>query len=175
MSACCRNFKGTLYKSLTLYVFEIKVDDYDRIYAGELEVEEEPVIEEEPEIEEPEIIEEPIVEEEPIPEEPELSLEDIDFIDEIDEEADDGIEVIGVVWPEKEGRKSKIYRYDPNGEQVDDGDIVLVPTHDRTQNCEVVRKAAVAHGNHKVPKENLHYPLKKIIEVVKRNLQNRLE
>lgn len=129
-----------------LYLFEIKVEDYDEIYAQQLP--------EEPEGPE-ELIEEDLV------------LEEIDYVDEIDEETDDGVEVIGVVWPEKE-HKNKIYRYDPSGETVYDGDVVLVPSRDHHSNKDIVRKAAVAHGNHRVDPATLKHPLKKIISVVKR-------
>ena len=37
------------------------------------------------------------------------------------------IEVVGVVWPERR-KNNKVYRYDPNGEQFSEGDMVLVPT-----------------------------------------------
>ena len=77
-----------------------------------------------------------------------------------------GIEVIGVVWPEK-NRKNKVYRYDPNGEQLSDGDMVLVPTKDAARDREVIRKAAVAHANHRVDPEHIKHPLKKIIAVIK--------
>ena len=110
--------------------------------------------------------------------EPVAELEDIDFVDEIDEvyeetEEEPGVDVIGVVWPEHK-HKNKIYRYDPNGEEVEDGDIVLVPSRDVHQNRDIIRKAAVAHGNHKISPENLTHPLKKIIAVVKRKVQEAL-
>ena len=165
-----------------LYVFEIKVDDYDELYA----VVEEPVIEvvEEPV---PEPVEEPV--EEPAPElvvleeveeemlneaisTPDISLEEIDYVDEeVIEEREEGVEVISVVWPGKE-KRNKLYRYDPNGEQVNDGDIVLVPSRDVARNKDIIRKAAVAHGNHRVDPETLHHPLKKIIAIVKRRAED---
>ena len=208
--------------SKLLYLYEIKVDNYDEIYgtagteetAVEETVVEEPVVEETV-VEEP-VIEEPAVEETVIEEtheeiiehieemvelvattedrienstdeelvefehaieealaEPEVALEDIDFVDEVDEEYEatpecPGVEVIGVVWPER-AHKNKIYRYDPAGESLCDSDVVLVPTKDVHRNREVVRKATVAHGNHKVDPEQLKFPLKKIIGVVKRS------
>lgn len=213
--------------SKLLYLYEIKVDNYDEIYgtAGTEETAVEETVVEEPVIEEP-VIEEPIVEEvvepEPVAEEPvveetheeiiehieemvelvattedrienstaeelvelehaieealaepEVALEEIDFVDEVDEEYEatpecPGVEVIGVVWPER-AHKNKIYRYDPAGESLCDSDVVLVPTKDVHRNREVVRKATVAHGNHKVDPEQLKFPLKKIIGVVKRS------
>ena len=109
---------------------------------------------------------------------PDVELEDIDYIDEIDEEYQGdtehpGVEVVGVVWPEKP-EKNKIYRYDPNGETLEDGDIVLVPTRTQATQEDIVRKAAVAHGNHTVDPKTLKYPLKKIIGVVKRKAQKAL-
>ena len=223
--------------SKLLYLYEIKVDNYDEIYgtagteetAVEETVVEEPVVEEtvveEPVIEEPvveeTVVEEPVIEEPAVEEtvieetheeiiehieemvelvattedrienstdeelvefehaieealaEPEVALEDIDFVDEVDEEYEatpecPGVEVIGVVWPER-AHKNKIYRYDPAGESLCDSDVVLVPTKDVHRNREVVRKATVAHGNHKVDPEQLKFPLKKIIGVVKRS------
>ncbi len=139
-----------------LYVFEIKVDDYDEIYS------EKPVEEEPHEV--------PVIEEE----EASLSLDDIDYIEDDDTEEEEGVDVVGVVWPEHE-KKSKVYKYDPNGEKLEKGDIVLVPSHDRHQNRDIVRQAAVAYGNYKVDPESLHFPLKKIIGVVKRGLQSQLE
>ena len=109
---------------------------------------------------------------------PDVELSEVDFVDEIDEvyeesEEKPGVEVIGVVWPER-AHKNKIYRYDPNGETVYDGDVVLVPTNDASRQREVIRKAAVAHGNHKIDPEQLHHPLKKIISVVKRKVEEAL-
>ena len=144
-----------------LYVHEIKVENYDQIY-GETE----------PEIEEPVILVDNVDEEElaEAMSEPDVVLENVDFVKDNDPEEEDGVEVIGVVWPEKPNR-NKVYRYDPNGEQLSDGDIVLVPSRDAAKNKEVIRKAAVAHGNHKVPEEMIHHPLKKIIGVVKRKTE----
>ncbi len=204
-----------------LYVFELKVDDYDEIYGTDpqthdLEREfyatEEPEVEVEIEMETPEETTDEIENEEQEPEfdatlteipytqeteaiiveknadmeavaeamtSPEVFLTDIDFVDEIDEEyvATDekpGVEVIGVVWPER-AHKNKIYRYDPNGETLADGDEVLVPTRDASRDRDIVRKAAVAHGNHVVDPETLKYPLKKIIGVIRRTLVAPLE
>ncbi len=76
-----------------------------------------------------------------------------------------GVEVIGVVWPERMHR-NKIYRYDPDGETLSAGDIVIVPTRDVSRNRNVIRKAVVAHPNHKVDEAALTHPLKKIVGVV---------
>ena len=139
-----------------LYVFEIKVEDYDEIYAPE-----EPVILEE-------------VNEEDLSDAlatPDIDLDAIDFVPDDDKEEDEGVDVIGVVWPER-AHRNKVYRYDPNGEELESGDVVLVPSRDVHKNKDIIRKAAVAHGNHKVDPESLHHPLKKIIGVVKRKAES---
>ncbi len=166
-----------------LYMFEIKVDNYDLIYgeAGETApVEEVIIIPEEPVVHEPDhaVMEEYHIAEEALEEaleSPDVELEEIDFVDTVDEEYVEteeapGVDVIGVVWPER-AHKNKVYRYDPNGEQVDDGDIVLVPTRDAARDRNIIRKAAVAHGNHKVDPESLTHPLKKIIGIVRRKAE----
>ncbi len=143
------------------YLFEIKVENYDEIYA--------------PTVEEPEIIVENVDEEaltEAL-ETPTVELEEIEYEELEEKEDDNGVEVIGVVWPER-AHKNKIYRYDPNGAEVHDGDIVLVPSKDVHRNKDIIRKAAVAHGNHKIDPESLTHPLKKIIGIVKRKASEAL-
>ncbi len=150
-----------------LYLYEIRVENFDEIYS------------------EPEdsVISETLIIEEVDNEElaramasPDIELDKIDYVDEDEniEEVDEGTEVIGVVWPEK-SRKNKVYKYDPNGEIVEEGDIVLVPSRDVHQNKDIIRKAAVAHANYKVEKDSLRFPLKKIIGVVKRGIASHLE
>ena len=181
-----------------LYVFEIKVDNYDEIYgkieevAEEEEIVEEPIVEEpiveEPVVEEPaieEVTEEPIILEEVNEEElaevmaqPDIDLAEIEYIPDDDDQfevapEEPGIEVVGVVWPEK-AHKNKVYRYDPNGEILSAGDIVVVPTMDRSKGREVIRKVAVAHGNHRVDPEHIKFPLKKIIAVLKHSVTHSL-
>ena len=154
-----------------LYAFTIKVDNYDEIYAEPTEAVEEIV--EEPE-EEVVLLEE--LPEEEISEalaEPDVALEDINYVEDNDEELDEGVEVIGVVWPEKT-KNNKVYRYDPNGEQLEKGDIVLVPTRDVHKNREVIRKAAVAHENHKIDPALHPHAIKKIIGVIRRHAENAL-
>ena len=139
-----------------LYVYEIKIDNYDQVYQEPTEeTVEVPVILEEVDAE---ILAEAMAE-------PAVDLSQIEFVDTIDEETEDGVEVIGVVWPEHQHR-NKIYRYDPNGEKIGDGDIVLIPSRDVHRNRDIIRKATVAHGNHRVDPETLKHPLKKIIGVV---------
>lgn len=100
---------------------------------------------------------------------PELSeIEYVDIPDEVYEETPEhpGVEVIGVVWPER-AHKNKIYRYDPNGEKIAEGDVVLVPTKDVAKNKDVIRKATVVYGNHLVDPEILHHSLKKVIAIIR--------
>ena len=157
-----------------LYTFIIKVENYDEIYSR---VVEEPVIEEP--VEEIVILEE--VNEEDLYEamaQPELNLDEIEIIPDDDDQfavapEEPGIEVVGVVWPEKK-KKNKIYRYDPNGEILNEGDVVLVPTWNNAQQREVIRKATVAHANHRVEPEHIKHPLKKIIAVIKRSIHSSL-
>ena len=115
-------------------------------------------------------IDETVIEE--IAAEPTPELDAIDFddaseevVDFVETEENPGVDVIGVVWPERP-KRNKIYRYDPDGEIVSAGDVVIVPTRDASRQREVIRKAAVAHANHKVPVEDLKHPLKKIVGVL---------
>ena len=123
---------------------------------------------EEPEIEAPEEIE--VAVEEEIDE----SLEVEELIASIPEAEEDmeievpGVDAIDVFWQE---RADKTYRYDPDGNQVEDGDIVLVPTRDVKSDKEIVREAEVARGNYKVDPAELDHPLKKIIGVVRRRAE----
>ena len=141
-----------------LYTYCIKVENYDEIY-GEPEEEEMVILEEIPEEELSEALETP-----------DVVLEEINYVEDNDEDVDEGIEVVGVVWPEK-AKNHKVYRYDPNGETLEKGDIVLVPTRDHHSNREVVRKAAISHGNHKIDPETHPYVLKKIIGVIRRHAE----
>ena len=77
-----------------------------------------------------------------------------------------GMEVIFVVWPEE--KHGKQYLYDPNGETVEEGDTVLVPSYDKERNIEIVREATVAEGNHLVDPASLRRKPKKVISVVAR-------
>ncbi|MBE6620901.1 MAG: hypothetical protein E7625_06035 [Ruminococcaceae bacterium] len=150
-----------------LYVYEIKVDNYDQLYTTTV-------------VEEPVILDDSVAQEdiEEALAQPDVVLSEIDYVDDDDEEfeaapEEPGIEVIGVVWPERTN-KNKVYRYDPSNEQLHEGDMVLVPTRDAARDREVVRKAAVAHANHRVTPEHIHHPLKKIIGVIKRKTEQAL-
>ena len=130
-------------------------------------VEPEPQIEtilEEPEVEADEEVEVIATTEEIEPEVEEL----IAAIPEVEEPEEEGVDAIDVFWKE---RPDKTYRYDPDGNDVAEGDIVLVPTRDVKSDKEIVREAEVAKGNYKIDPDTLNHPLKKIIGVVKRKAE----
>ena len=168
-----------------LYIFEIKVADYDEIYKTVDEGEETPITTDElPEVidENAENAENDLVLLEDVDEEmlatatamPTVPLSQINYDEDDDrDDVEEGVEVIGVVWPGKK-KHNKVYRYDPNGERVTKGDVVLVPSRDVGSNRDIIRKATVAHGNHKVEPENLAGPLKKIIGVFRRRAEELL-
>ena len=180
-----------------LYVFEIKVDNYDEIYGlnkDELAVEDElDMVVEVSEVEGEDnstVVEvngeQAILLEEDINindvvealEQPDVILSEMGEITDIDDgltvaENEHGVEVIGVVWPEKSSR-NKVYRYDPNGEQLNEGDMVLVPTFDAARNRDVIKKVAVSHKNHRVDPSQIKHPLKKIIAIIKRRTEEAL-
>ena len=90
-------------------------------------------------------------------------------IPEVEEECvPNGVDAIDVCWKEREG---KTYRYDPDGNKVEAGDVVLVPTRDVESDKEIVREAEVARGNYQVDATTLEHPLKKIIGVVRRRAE----
>ena len=117
-------------------------------------------------VEETEEVSEEIVEEifEDIAEVEEL----IDSIPVVEEPLQDGVDAIDVFWKERPDRS---YRYDPAGNVVENGDVVLVPSRDMHNDREIVREAEVSKGNYKVDPETLDRPLKKIIGVVKRKAE----
>ena len=99
--------------------------------------------------------------------EPDPVLAEIDYMDRVDEETEDGVEVVDVVWRERESGNI-LHRYDPDGLTLTDGDIVLVPE----ENGEAkIRKAAVAHGNHKVSPDAVETPLQKLLGVIRKRVQ----
>ena len=141
--------------------------------APEKPAEPEPVIEtvlEEPEVEADEEIEVVATVEEEVEEiaEAEEVEEFIAAIPEVEETEEIGVDAIDVVWGE---RPDKTYRYDPDGNEVEAGDVVLVPTRDVHSDKEVVREAEVSKGNYKIDPETLDHPLKKIIGVVRRKAE----
>lgn len=156
-----------------LYIFEIKVDNYDEIY-GTVDIDDSDDTDafEEAVIIDSEVSAEDIAE---AMASPDVILADIDYVEDNDEdcegtEENPGVEVVGVVWPER-AHKNKVYRYDPDGEQLDEGDMVLVPTRDAARDREVIRKAAIAHGNHKIDPALHPHAFKKIIGVIKRRAE----
>ena len=132
------------------------------LYLYEIKVEEEIIIAPDPE---------PVCESEPelkiIPMEEEL--EGIDELEIREDETEDGIEVVGVAWPESM-KRNKIYRYDPDGEVLNRGDVVLVPTIDKERHREVIREATVVDGNYKIDPSTISSPLKKILRVIRRKM-----
>ena len=121
--------------------------------------------------EEPIAIEVPAVE--PIAEveaEPEIEMEVEDILAAIPEVEEEEVlgNAIDVFWKE---RSNKTYTYDADGNKVEEGDIVLVPTRDVESDREIVREAEVSKGNYELDPTTLDRPLKKIIGVVKRKAE----
>ena len=157
-----------------LYVFEIKVANYDMIYGVKeeeigtvYEFENEDAVIIEDNIDMDELAETMAT--------PDVILEEIDFVeDEVapfeGTEEEPGVEVVGVVWPERR-KKNKVYKYDPNGEKLNEGDMVLVPTRDAARDKEVIRKAAIAHGNYRIDPASHPYTIKKIIGVIRHHAE----
>ncbi len=94
----------------------------------------------------------------------------LDSIPEAEEQTEDEntVEAIDIFWEE---RTHKTYRYDPDGNTVEEGDVVLVPTRDVASDKDIVREAEVARGNYKIDAATLDRPLKKIIGVVRRKAE----
>ena len=118
-------------------------------------------------------VEEAPVEEAPVEEAEEKTSEVENILASIPtaaEEAEDPnkVEAIDIIWEE---RTHKTYRYDPDGNDVEEGDVVLVPTRDVQSNKEIVREAEVARGNYKIDPSTLDHPLKKILGVVRRKAE----
>lgn len=112
---------------------------------------------------------EEVIEESEIEEAEDPEIDDIlASIPEATEDDANTVEAIDVLWNET---TDKTYRYDPDGNAVEKGDIVLVPTRDIASDKEVVREAEVVRGNYKVDPISLDHPLKKIIGVVKRRAE----
>ena len=126
------------------------------------EAEEEPITIEEH-------IEEPVIKEEieELPEAEEEIEEILAAIPEVEQEEELG-NAIDVFWKE---RAHKTYTYDADGNKVEAGDVVLVPTRDVESDREVVREAEVAKGNYELDPATLDHPLKKIIGVVRRKAE----
>lgn len=131
----------------TVEEFETEELECDEEIEAEAEIETEEEIEEDPEIED--------------------ILASIPSAD--DDVADENaVDAIDIFWEE---RTHKTYRYDPDGNTVEEGDVVLVPTRDEESDKEVIREAEVVRGNYKVDPATLDRPLKKIIGVVRRKAE----
>jgi len=161
-----------------LYVFEIKVDNYDLIYNTPAEEPHTVITFEDEQGAEDAVIIEDGVDMADLAEAmatPDVVLDEVDFLPDDDEDYEStedapGVEVVGVVWPERK-KNNKVYRYDPNGEILAEGDMVLVPTRDAARERDVIRKAAVAHGNHVIDPAAHPHAIKKIIGVIKRRAE----
>ncbi len=164
-------FIATCNNIIYLYTVEVEDDDEPADHIIELEVEPEiPVVVEDDVIDEiadeeiaPEVVAPEVVEEEVIEEAPEV----VPVVAPVEEEDKDTVEAIDIRWENDD----RTYRYDPNGETVDEGDTVLVPTTIETLG-EVEREAEVARGNYRIPADEIKTPLKKIIAVVRRKMQS---
>ncbi|MBR2930491.1 MAG: hypothetical protein IKC32_04610 [Clostridia bacterium] len=82
-------------------------------------------------------------------------------------------EVVSVLIPDKDSGKD-VYRYDPDGESLGRGDVILVPDVMPKSGRRTVRKAAVTEGNHGIDPEKTPGPFEKIIGTVKRKLEDLL-
>ena len=161
-----------------LYTFEIKVDNYDLIYSTPAEESHAVITFEDEQGAEDAVIIEDGVDMADLAEAmatPDVVLDEVDFVPDNDEDYEStedapGVEVVGVVWPERK-KNNKVYRYDPNGETLAEGDMVLVPTRDAARERDVIRKAAVAHGNHVIDPAAHPHAIKKIIGVIKRRAE----
>ncbi len=67
-------------------------------------------------------------------------------------------EVIGVHFP----GNSRVYKYSPDGQQFQVGDIVRVPTKDPATGIETIMSAKVVAANYRINGKDLIFPLKKI-------------
>ena len=84
--------------------------------------------------------------------------------------ADDSIEMEAIDVFLKKG-SNETHSYNPDGNAVEAGDVVLVPTRDEENDKDVVCEAEVARGNYKVDPATLDRPLQKIIGVVRRKAE----
>lgn len=152
-----------------LYVFEVKVEDYDDIYGYTQTIEANTILDLNGE-DELHILEDVNVDElvEAL-EQPDVPLSDLSYDEDeaVETENEEGVDVVGVAYP----MRRKIYHYDPNGKLMDTGDIILVPDKDEEKNKDIIRKATVAHQNKKVEPESVESPLQKVIGIFKRRAE----
>ena len=147
-----------------LYVFEIKVEDYDELYGYTQTIEANTILDlgndEELHVFEDVDVDELV----DALEQPDVPLSALTYDEDEAVEAKDGVDVVGVAYP----MRRKIYHYDPNGGMMDTGDIILVPDKDEEKNKDIIRKATVAHRNKTVVPASVESPLQKVIGIFKR-------
>ena len=84
--------------------------------------------------------------------------------------ADESVEAEAIDVFLKKGSKDT-HSYNPDGNAVEAGDVVLVPTRDEANDKDIVCEVEVARGNYKVDPATLDRPLQKIIGVVRRKAE----
>ena len=155
-----------------LYVFEVKVEDYDELYGYTKTIEANTILDLGDE-EELRILEDVDADEliEAL-KQPDVQLSELSYDEDeaVETEDEKGVNVVGVAYP----MRRKVYHYDPNGGLMDTGDIVLVPDKDEESDKEVIRKATVSHPNRKVEPESVESPLRKVIGIFKRKAEEAL-
>ena len=155
-----------------LYVFEVKVEDYDELYGYTKTIEANTILDLGDE-EELRILEDVDADEliEAL-KQPDVQLSELSYDEDeaVETEDEEGVNVVGVAYP----MRRKVYHYDPNGGLMDTGDIVLVPDKDEESDKEVIRKATVSHPNRKVEPESVESPLRKVIGIFKRKAEEAL-
>ena len=152
-----------------LYIFEIKVEDYDELYGYAQTIEANTLLDLGDD-EELHILEDVDVDElVDALEQPDIPLSELTYDEDeaVETESEEGVDVVGVAYP----MRRKIYHYDVNGEFMDTGDIILVPDKDEKLNKDIIRKATVAHQNKKVEPESVESPLQKVIGIFKRKAE----
>ena len=153
-----------------LYVFEIKVEDYDELYGYAQTIEANTILDlggdEELHIFE-DVDADELVD---ALEQPDVPLSALEYDEDDAVEAKEGVDVVGVAYP----MRRKIYHYDPNGGMMDTGDIILVPDKDEEKNKDIIRKATVAHRNKTVAPNSVESPLQKVIGIFKRKAEEAL-
>jgi hypothetical protein len=153
-----------------LYVFEIKVEDYDELYGYAQTIEANTILDlggdEELHVFEDVDVDELV----DALEQPDVPLSALTYDEDEAVEAKEGVDVVGVAYP----MRRKIYHYDPNGGMMDTGDIILVPDKDEEKNKNIIRKATVAHRNKTVEPNSVESPLQKVIGIFKRKAEEAL-
>lgn len=153
-----------------LYVFEIKVEDYDELYGYAQTIEANTILDlggdEELHVFEDVDVDELV----DALEQPDVPLSALTYDEDEAVEAKEGVDVVGVAYP----MRRKIYHYDPNGGMMDTGDIILVPDKDEEKNKDIIRKATVAHRNKTVEPNSVESPLQKVIGIFKRKAEEAL-